>query len=130
MATTVHTEAPPHQGRVRTAWRRFARAIGERMPKGLYARSLIIIITPVVLLQALVALVFMERHWQQVTARLAAAVVADVAAIIEVIENYPPDHAYHESARIAGDRLGLTVAVLPSDALPTAQPKPFFTPLD
>src|SRR4029079_7167895 len=110
MATTVHTEAPPHQGRVRTAWRRFARAIGERMPKGLYARSLIIIITPVVLLQALVALVFMDRHWQQVDARLTAAVVADIAAIIEVIETYPQGADYAEITRIAGDRLGLNIA--------------------
>ena len=27
-------------------WRRFARAIGDALPKGLYARSLIIIIAP------------------------------------------------------------------------------------
>ncbi len=35
------------------------------MPKGLYARSLIIIVAPIVILQAVVAFVFMERHWQR-----------------------------------------------------------------
>ena len=34
------------------------------LPKGLYARSLIIIIAPMVLLQSVIAYVFMERHWQ------------------------------------------------------------------
>jgi two-component system osmolarity sensor histidine kinase EnvZ len=41
--------------------RRLAGAIARAMPKGLYARSLIIIITPVVLLQSVIAYVFMER---------------------------------------------------------------------
>ncbi|MEO8667470.1 MAG: ATP-binding protein [Bauldia sp.] len=100
------------------------------MPKGLYARSLIIIIAPVVLLQVLIALVFMERHWERVTARLAAAVVADIAAIIDVIDTYPQDADYAEITRIAGDRLGLAIAILPGETLPPAQPKPFFTQLD
>ena len=35
------------------------------MPKGLYARALIIIIAPIVLLEGVIAFVFMERHWNQ-----------------------------------------------------------------
>ena len=61
------------------------------MPKGLYARSLIIIIAPVVLLQSVIAYVFMERHWQLVTRRLSAAVTADIAALIDIYESYPQD---------------------------------------
>ena len=37
------------------------------MPKGLYARALIIIIAPMVLLQSVLTFVFLERHWQTVT---------------------------------------------------------------
>ena len=44
------------------------------MPKGLYARALLIIILPMVILQSAIALVFMERHWQLVTFRLSEAV--------------------------------------------------------
>ncbi|MEN9755554.1 MAG: hypothetical protein RLZ07_1936, partial [Pseudomonadota bacterium] len=36
------------------AWRRFARFLASQMPKGLFARALIIIIAPVVLLQSVV----------------------------------------------------------------------------
>ena len=44
--------------------------LGELAPKGLYARALIIIIAPIVLLESVVAFAFMERHWNQVTRRL------------------------------------------------------------
>jgi two-component system osmolarity sensor histidine kinase EnvZ len=129
MATEVEVAEPPRRG-LRAVYRRFARALGEAMPKGLYARSLIIIIAPVFLLQAIVAFVFMERHFQTVTARLSAAVVADVAAIIDILDTYPQDPRYDAITRIANDRLGLNIAILPPDPLPPAGPKPFFSQLD
>src|SRR5262249_15304555 len=54
------------------------------MPKGLYARALLIIIAPMVVLQSVVAFMFMERHYNLVTQRLSAGVVQDIAALIEV----------------------------------------------
>ena len=39
------------------------RWLNSVMPKGLYARALLIIIAPMVILQSVVAFVFMERHW-------------------------------------------------------------------
>ncbi len=54
------------------------------MPKGLYPRALLIIVTPMVILQSVVAFVFMERHYNLVTARLSAAVTQDIAALIDV----------------------------------------------
>jgi two-component system osmolarity sensor histidine kinase EnvZ len=129
MTTTVEARVPAVR-RIREAYGRFARGLGDMMPKGLYARSLIIIITPVVLLQAVVAFVFMERHFQIVTARLTAAVVADIAAIIDVIETYPQDADFKEITRIARERMGLNIAILPPGELPPAGPKPFFDQLD
>ena len=60
------------------------RRFNDLMPKGLYARSLIIVIAPIVILQSVVAYVFMERHWQLVTYRLSAAVTQDIAALIDI----------------------------------------------
>ena len=57
-------------GTVSNGWNRFWRLVGIYMPKRLYARSLLIVITPMILLQSVVTLVFMERHWQTVTQRL------------------------------------------------------------
>ncbi len=114
----------------RNPWRIFARFVSRRMPKSLFGRSLLIIIAPMVLLQGVLAFVFMERHWQSVTQRLSKAVTADIAAIIDVIETYPQDSEYVEITRMARERLGLNIAILPPDPFPDAGPKPFFSILD
>jgi two-component system osmolarity sensor histidine kinase EnvZ len=109
---------------------RFARWLASVLPKGLYARSLIIIIAPVVLLQSVIAYVFMERHWQLVTRRLSSAVTADIAALIDIYESYPQDRNGETLARIANDRLNLDLDLLPDTTLPAAGPRPFFSILD
>jgi two-component system, OmpR family, osmolarity sensor histidine kinase EnvZ len=119
---------------IRVAWRRFlARAAafaGEFAPKGLYARALIIIITPIVLLEGVVAFVFMERHWQAVTRRLSEATARDVAAVIDVYQDYTRRDDYSRLIEMSRDRLGLSLQILPAGELPPAQPKPFFALLD
>ena len=110
--------------------RRALALIGDLLPKGLYARALIIIIAPIVLLESVVAFVFMERHWQAVTRRLSEATARDIAAIIDVYKAYPGDDDYARLIEMARDRLGLSVQKLPAGDLPSAQPKPFFSLLD
>ena len=61
---------------------RFLSIMGEVLPKGLYARALLIIITPIVVLESVIAFAFMERHWQAVTRRLSEATARDIAAVI------------------------------------------------
>jgi two-component system, OmpR family, osmolarity sensor histidine kinase EnvZ len=112
------------------AWNRFWRLVSLYMPKRLYARSLIIVIAPTILLQSVVAFVFMERHWATVTQRLSQATVRDIAAIIDMIETYPHDADYANIIRIAQDRMQLKVDLLPPDPLPAPGPKPFFSILD
>lgn len=110
--------------------KRPARAISRIMPKGLYPRALVIVIAPVVLLQSVIAYVFMERHWQTVTQRLSAAVSQDIAALIDVYETYPQDKDADQLSRIAQERLGLDVDILPDADLPAPGPRPFFSLLD
>ena len=108
--------------------RRWISKLANMMPKGLYPRSLLIIITPVVLLQAVVAYVFMERHWQAVTGRLSAATTKDIAALIELYERLPKGPATKESLeRIAIEKLQLSVEFRPPEDLPPVRPKPFFS---
>jgi len=106
------------------------RWLGNLMPKGLYARSLIIIIAPMVLLQSVIAYVFMERHWQTVTQRLSAAVTSDIAALIDIYQSYPQDPDTETLSRIATQRLQLDVDILRETSLPPPSPKPFFSILD
>ncbi len=98
------------------------------MPKGLYARALLIIIAPMVVLQSVVAFMFMERHYNLVTQRLSAGVVQDIATLIEIDKAFPQEQALVR--RIAQDKLGLVVDFLPVTELPPPGPKPFFSLVD
>jgi two-component system osmolarity sensor histidine kinase EnvZ len=100
------------------------------MPTGLYARALLIMIVPMVVLQSVVAFVFMERHWNTVTQHLSAAVVQDIASLIDIYNDYPQDKDHAVLRRIAQQRLNMVVDFLPSGDLPPPGPKPFFSLLD
>jgi two-component system osmolarity sensor histidine kinase EnvZ len=100
------------------------------MPTGLYARSLLIIILPMVILQSVVAFVFMERHWNTVTRRLSGAVTQDISALIDIYKTYPHDADHAQMRRLAQERLGLVVDFLPVTEMPPPGPKPFFSLLD
>jgi two-component system osmolarity sensor histidine kinase EnvZ len=117
-------------GRIRDGWRRSSRWLNGVMPKGLYARALLIIILPMVILQSVIAFVFMERHWNVVTQRLSAGVVQDIAALIDVYRGYPQDTDQAKIRHIAQERLGLVVDFLPLTEMPPPGPKPFFSLLD
>lgn len=107
-----------------------SRWLNRVLPKRLYTRALMIIIVPMVLLQAVVAYVFMERHWQSVTARLSASLSQDIAALIDIYEHFPQDAEGRMLAQIAERRLGLDVDFLPPEPLPPPLQKPFFDILD
>jgi two-component system, OmpR family, osmolarity sensor histidine kinase EnvZ len=119
---------------LRARWRKFLGqfmgVVAELAPKGLYARALIIIITPIVLLEGVVAFVFMERHWQAVTRRLSEATARDVAAVIDVYQDYNRRDDYSRLIEMARDRLGLSLQILPAGDLPAPLPKPFMGLLD
>ena len=104
--------------------------LGSILPKGLYARALIIIIAPIVLLQSVVAFVFMERHWETVTRRLSDATTRDIAMLLGVYESYPHDDGYKKLINLAQTKLNLSLQILPPQDLPPTRPKPFFDLLD
>ena len=86
--TDATANSPPAR---RSLYRRITDAIGDQMPKGLYARALIIIIAPMVLLQSVLTFVFLERHWQTVTRRLSTVTVQNIAMLIDIYKNFPQD---------------------------------------
>ena len=123
-----HVRTAAHYGWA--VWDTVAIWLKGKMPAGLYGRSLLIIIAPMVILQSVVAFVFMERHWNTVTRRLSAAVTQDIAALIDVYRIYPQDLDNARLRKIAQDRLGLQVDFLPPTEMPPPGPKPFFSLLD
>jgi two-component system osmolarity sensor histidine kinase EnvZ len=56
------------------------------LPRTMFGRSLLIVVAPLVLLQAIATWVFYDRHWAAVSWRLATGVVGDIALVIEEIQ--------------------------------------------
>ena len=117
-------------GRCNDFYARASATLKSTMPKGLFARALLIIIAPMVLLQSVVAYMFMERHYNLVTQRLSAGVVQDIATLIEVYRAFPQDPNHTQLRRLAQEKLGLVVDFLPVNELPPPGPKPFFSLVD
>src|SRR5438445_4342348 len=56
------------------------------LPRTMFGRSLLIVVVPLVLLQAIAAWVVYDRHWAADSWRLSAGVVGDVALMIEAMK--------------------------------------------
>jgi two-component system osmolarity sensor histidine kinase EnvZ len=121
---------PAYLAQPRSLWRGFTRRIAALMPKGLYARSLLIVILPMVILQTVLTYVFLERHWQLVTNQLSNVLTQEIAAIIDIYDSYPQDKNDEKLTRIAQDRMHIDIEFLPKGALPPPLPKPFFSIVD
>lgn len=66
--------------------------IKQILPRTLLGRSLLIIVSPLILLQIFSAWVFFERHWDTVSIRLARGLAGDIAATMVLLrENPGPD---------------------------------------
>ncbi len=88
------------------------------LPTGLYWRSLMIIVLPMVILQAFVTYVFMERHWQMVTEALSQSAVSDIAMLLSEYEKAPTPSTASRISTEASQYLSMSVAFLPGEALP------------
>jgi two-component system osmolarity sensor histidine kinase EnvZ len=121
--------AAPEESRS-SLWAAYTRFWRQVLPRGLFARSLLIVILPMLVLQSVVAAVFMERHWQLVTTRLSSDVTRDIAGIIDLLDTYPDITDYSNVARIAQNRLGLAISVEKGTQLPAPKPVPLFSILD
>ena len=93
------------------------RAIKRLLPHGLFGRSLIIVVAPVLILQIIIALVFFDRHYRIVTATLTRS-VADEIGYMVTLENRLPLSAERERERESAARIfGLTASFLPGEEL-------------
>jgi two-component system osmolarity sensor histidine kinase EnvZ len=95
--------------------------IKRALPRSLFGRSLLIIVTPLILLQVISTWIFYDRHWETVARRLAGSVAGDIAMMVETMTVLsPPDRS--RIFRLAGDlteldftyRLGAVLPAAPS----------------
>ncbi|HEY5338059.1 MAG TPA: ATP-binding protein [Rhizomicrobium sp.] len=93
------------------------RMLKRWMPRGLFGRSLIIIITPVVMLQAIVSYAFFVRHYDIMTARMARGVAADVAFLVNLEESRPAGPERGQLIDMAARNFEYQVSIVPGEHL-------------
>ena len=96
------------------------RKFKDVLPKGLYSRSLLIIIIPVVVLQGILTFVFLDRHWQLVTRKLSSAVASEIATFIDVVPSLGLNKVIELSERF----YDAEVNYIPNKKLINNPPKP------
>jgi two-component system osmolarity sensor histidine kinase EnvZ len=92
------------------------------LPRALFGRALIIIVAPIVLLQAIVAYVFFERDLDTTTRRLARDVAADMALLVAV-EDSRQGADRVRLRNLAARQLNYQVSFAPGQDLPPFQGK-------
>ena len=100
-----------------------AQILKRFLPRTLFGRALLIIITPVVTLQLVATFIFYERHWDTVTRRLALGLAGDTALIIEMMRDANATHKFKSIFDSAERYMSLRMSYLPNENLPNQLPE-------
>lgn len=79
------------------------------LPKGLYWRTLLIVLAPAALLQLIVTYVFLDDHWQATSKRMSQGVASDAALIIQLYERDPTPERFEYLRALAWEPLRLQI---------------------
>lgn len=60
--------------------------IKDILPRSLFGRSLLILVTPIFLVQIITTFIFFDRHWQKMGDRLAFSVANEISLITNLVE--------------------------------------------
>ena len=93
-------------GHLSAGWEWFGRWLKSLMPTGLYARSLIIIVAPMIILQGIVTAVFFDRHYRIVTATMTRGVANDVGYMVTLENRLPMGPERDRERRAAAQAFG------------------------
>jgi two-component system osmolarity sensor histidine kinase EnvZ len=88
------------------------------MPRTLLGRSILIIVTPVMLLQAISAWVFYTSHFDTVTRRLAQSVAGDIAYVIRQLPHPIDPRQAQQVFVIAREMMDVKLTFKPGEILP------------
>lgn len=94
------------------------------LPRGLLARSLLIIVTPLVMLQIVSGIIFYDRHWANVSRHRANALAGDIAMVLELMQENRVTNNREAVFSLARRTLGLNVEYQPDGILPNQTFRP------
>ena len=108
--------------------KRFPLRLRDITPRGLYPRSVLMVVLPVILLLTAVTYIFYDSHWRHTSRKLSQTMSSEIELMVALREQYPQE--FDRLRTTARDTLQLEVTVLENTELPTEQKQLFFTALD
>ena len=93
------------------------------LPQTLFGRALLIIVTPLILMQAISTFIFFDRHWDTMTRRLAHTLAGDIAFIVDSLTPLPKQLDLNQIFLKADDILHIRLTYSPEEIL--VKKKPF-----
>lgn len=91
----------------------------QYMPRSLYARAVLILLLPVVFLQLVVTVLFLTRHFEDVTQQMVTAVSRELLLVLDVVDQAPDRGSVSTQVVAQASQLALTATpVEPNDVPP------------
>jgi two-component system osmolarity sensor histidine kinase EnvZ len=92
------------------------------LPRTMFGRSLLIVVMPLILLQAIATWVFYDRHWAAVSWRLSAAVAGEIGLLVDALKLSDSPAATARLLEQAKVQTDLDITIGPARTLPPISP--------
>ena len=103
-------------------------ALKKILPKGLFYRSLIIVVTPIILLQIIITIVFFDSLWIKANKGMTRSLVGEVRTLFDV---YVSDQDNKQMILdLYNQNFDLTVTLKQNEILPEKPTERWFSPMD
>ena len=94
------------------------------LPRGLYGRAALILVLPVVTIQLVVSVVFIQRHFERVTRQMTESMLREVVLVIDRADGAPNLTAAEAQLAELALPLGLSLALPAPEPVPVADRRP------
>lgn len=92
--------------------------IKQFLPRSLFGRSILIIVTPLILVQLVSAYVFYENHWDTVSWRMARDLAGDMAVVVDSFRDVHDPEQRQWILDQAQGRMGIQASLIEGGILP------------
>lgn len=87
------------------------------LPRSLFGRAFLMVALPVILLQGVVAYVFIQRHYEGVTRQMAGSLAGELTNVADLVEKSPDRESAAEVLRLMGPTLDMELTLIDANTL-------------
>ena len=102
--------------------------IKKILPKGLFYRSLVIVATPIILLQIIITIVFFDSLWIKANKGMTRSLVSEVKTLYDIYQNEQTNK--EEILDLYNKNFDFVVRLKENEVLPEEVPERWYSPMD